>query len=176
MVCDVTSSPICAGSGRPRSLVRVAPATVGKWRARLVPTTPGAIKARLARPAGSFTQHRGLEAAGAVVVDVEIADLDEHCRTARGSAPGSLQAAWSRYLSRGAAPGDKVLTIEELMASGKLATPDASGRRRPTCWAAPCSLARVYWGSGGAEYDGTQDFPIPGPVGMQIRVGLRWIR
>ncbi len=62
-----------------------------------------------------------LEAAGAVVVDVEIADLDDQYRAARGSAPGSLAAAWRAYLSRGAAPGDKVLTIEDLIASGKLA-------------------------------------------------------
>jgi len=54
-------------------------------------------------------------------VDVEIANLDEAYRTARGSAPGSLKAGWEAYLSRGAAPGDTVITIQELLASGKLA-------------------------------------------------------
>jgi Asp-tRNA(Asn)/Glu-tRNA(Gln) amidotransferase A subunit family amidase len=62
-----------------------------------------------------------LRAAGATVIDVAIPDLDAEYRTARGSAPGSLKAGWAAYLSRGAAPGDKVLTIESLLASGKLA-------------------------------------------------------
>ncbi len=62
-----------------------------------------------------------LEASGAVVVDVAIADYDAKYRAIRGSAPGSLKAAWAAYLSRGAKPGDKVFTLEELLASGKLA-------------------------------------------------------
>ena len=68
-----------------------------------------------------------LKRAGATVVDVAIPDLDEHYRRARGSAPGSLKAGWTAYLTRGAHQGDKVLTIEELLASGKLAP--ASVRR-----------------------------------------------
>ena len=68
-----------------------------------------------------------LRAAGATVVDVTIPDLDAQYRSARGSAPGSLKAAWTKYLARGAQPGDKVLTIEELLASGKLA-PDSARR------------------------------------------------
>jgi Asp-tRNA(Asn)/Glu-tRNA(Gln) amidotransferase A subunit family amidase len=32
-----------------------------------------------------------------------------------------LQAGWTAYLSRGSKPGDKVLTIQDLLASGKLA-------------------------------------------------------
>jgi aspartyl-tRNA(Asn)/glutamyl-tRNA(Gln) amidotransferase subunit A len=40
---------------------------------------------------------------------------------ARGSAPGSLKAGWTSYLTRGAAVGEPVLTIESLLASGKLA-------------------------------------------------------
>jgi len=68
-----------------------------------------------------------LKAAGAEVVDVVIPDLDAQYRAARGSAPGSLRAGWTAYLSRGAAAGDKVLTIEDLLASGKLAP--ASARR-----------------------------------------------
>jgi Asp-tRNA(Asn)/Glu-tRNA(Gln) amidotransferase A subunit family amidase len=62
-----------------------------------------------------------LRAAGATVVDVAIPDLDAEYRAARGSAPGSLKAGWTAYLTRGAAPGDNVLTIESLLATGKLA-------------------------------------------------------
>jgi Asp-tRNA(Asn)/Glu-tRNA(Gln) amidotransferase A subunit family amidase len=65
--------------------------------------------------------------AGATVVDVAIPNLDDEYRAARGSAPGSLHRAWTEYLSRGAAPGEKVLTIEDLLATGKLAP--ASARR-----------------------------------------------
>jgi amidase len=68
-----------------------------------------------------------LEAAGATVVEVSIPDYDARYQAARGSTPGMLKAAWTAYLSRGAKPGDKVLTIEELLASGKLAP--ASARR-----------------------------------------------
>jgi Asp-tRNA(Asn)/Glu-tRNA(Gln) amidotransferase A subunit family amidase len=76
-----------------------------------------------------------LRAAGAVVVDVSINDLDEEYRRARGSAPGSLKAGWEAYLSRGARPGDRVLTIDELLASGNLAPVSArsfEGALRPT--------------------------------------------
>jgi amidase len=62
-----------------------------------------------------------LQAAGATVVDVAIADYDAKYREVRGSAPGSLKAAWTAYLARGAKPEDKVLTIDDLLASGKLA-------------------------------------------------------
>ncbi len=68
-----------------------------------------------------------LRAAGATVVDVTIADLDAQYRASRGSAPGSLKAAWTAYLSRGAGRGEKVLTIDDLLASGKLA-PDSARR------------------------------------------------
>jgi amidase len=78
---------------------------------------------------------RELAAAGATVVDVAIPDYDAKYRAARGSAAGSLKAGWNAYLSRGAKPGEKVLTIDDLLASGKLAP--ASARRfedalRPT--------------------------------------------
>ena len=46
---------------------------------------------------------------------------------ARGSAPGSLQAGWTAYLRRGASEDEHVLTINDLLASGKLAP--ASARR-----------------------------------------------
>ena len=49
---------------------------------------------------------------------------------ARGSAPGSLKAGWTSYLTRGARAGEPVLTIEELLASGKLAP--VSARRFAT--------------------------------------------
>jgi amidase len=64
---------------------------------------------------------RELGAAGATVVEVTIPNLDARYVEARGSAPGSLKAGWTSYLTRGAAPGDPVLTIEQLLASGKLA-------------------------------------------------------
>jgi Asp-tRNA(Asn)/Glu-tRNA(Gln) amidotransferase A subunit family amidase len=57
---------------------------------------------------------------GASVFDVNIPDYDAKFRAARGSAPGALKAGWVAYLSRGAKPGDRVLTIEELLHSGKL--------------------------------------------------------
>ena len=62
-----------------------------------------------------------LQAAGAIVVDVAVADYDAKYAAARGAAPGSLRAGWTAYLSRGSNPGDKVLTIQDLLASGKLA-------------------------------------------------------
>lgn len=65
--------------------------------------------------------------AGATVVDVAIPNLDAEYRAARGSAPGSLRRAWTEYLARGAQAGEHVLTIEDLLATGKLAP--ASGRR-----------------------------------------------
>ncbi len=68
-----------------------------------------------------------LETAGTAVVEVAIPNLDNEYRSARGSAPGSLKAAWTAYLSRGASTGEKVLTVEELIASGKMAP---AGQRR----------------------------------------------
>jgi Asp-tRNA(Asn)/Glu-tRNA(Gln) amidotransferase A subunit family amidase len=70
---------------------------------------------------------RELRAAGATVVEAAIPDLDEHYRDARGSAPGSLKAGWTAYLSRGAASGDRVLTVQDLIASGQMAP---AGTRR----------------------------------------------
>jgi amidase len=70
---------------------------------------------------------KDLQAAGATVVDVAIPDYDEKYRAAAGSAPGSLRAGWTAYLSRGAKPGERVLTIEDLIASGKMAP---GGQRR----------------------------------------------
>ncbi len=68
-----------------------------------------------------------LQAAGATVIDVAILDYDEKYRAARDGAPGSLKAAWAAYLSRGATPGERVLTTEDLIASGKMAP---AGQRR----------------------------------------------
>ncbi len=62
-----------------------------------------------------------LQAAGAIVVDVQIADYDAKYAAARGSAPGSLRAGWTSYLSRGSKTGDTVLTIQDLLATNKLA-------------------------------------------------------
>jgi amidase len=55
------------------------------------------------------------------VVEIAIPNLDARYLQARGSAPGSLKAGWTAYLTRGAAAGEPVLTIESLLASGKLA-------------------------------------------------------
>ena len=67
-----------------------------------------------------------LQGAGATVVDVVIPDYDAKYAAARGAAPGSLRDGWIAYLSRGARPGDRVITIEDLLASGKLAPGSAS--------------------------------------------------
>jgi amidase len=62
-----------------------------------------------------------LRAAGAIVVDATAPDIEARYRAVRNAEPGALRAAWVAYLSRGAAAGDKVTTIEDLLASGKLA-------------------------------------------------------
>ena len=67
-----------------------------------------------------------LRAAGAVVVDATAPDIEERFRAVRRAEPGALKAAWTAYLSRGAKPGEKVLTIQDLLASGKLAPESAS--------------------------------------------------
>jgi Asp-tRNA(Asn)/Glu-tRNA(Gln) amidotransferase A subunit family amidase len=61
----------------------------------------------------------GIKAATRDVGGVQ--DYDARYAAVRGAAPGSLRNAWAAYLSRGAKPGDHVLTIQELLASGKLA-------------------------------------------------------
>jgi amidase len=68
-----------------------------------------------------------LRSAGAEVVDVAIPDYDATYGAVRGTAPGALRAAWEAYLSRGASPGAGVLTIQALIASGKMAP---AGQRR----------------------------------------------
>ncbi|MCC7125709.1 MAG: hypothetical protein IT178_12735 [Acidobacteria bacterium] len=68
-----------------------------------------------------------LQAAGAITVDVAIPDYDAKYAAARGAAPGSLRDAWTAYLSRGAKPGERVLTIQDLIDSGKMAP---AGQRR----------------------------------------------
>ena len=77
-----------------------------------------------------------LTRAGATLVDVTIPDLDARYVEARGSAPGSLKAGWTSYLTRGAAAGEPVLTIESLLASGKLA-PVSARRLRDALQPAP---------------------------------------
>ena len=62
-----------------------------------------------------------LRSAGAIVADVAIGDYDAKYAAARGAAPGSLRDGWTSYLSRGAKPGDKVLTIQDVIATGKMA-------------------------------------------------------
>ena len=90
-----------------------------------------------------------LQAAGATVVDVAIPDYDERYRAAaRQRARVAASAGWTAYLSRGAKPGERVLTIEELIASGKMAP---GGQRRLEGALAPAPT--------GAELDdGTRAF------------------
>ena len=75
------------------------------------------------REAAETLEHvvQELSAAGASVVDVTIPNLDARYVQARGSAPGSLKAGWTSYLTRGVPAGEPVLTIDSLLASGKLA-------------------------------------------------------
>jgi Asp-tRNA(Asn)/Glu-tRNA(Gln) amidotransferase A subunit family amidase len=80
------------------------------------------------------------EAAGATVFDVHIPDYDAKFQAARGSAPGALKAAWIAYLSRGAQPGDKVMTVEDLLNSGKLA-PASAARFKTALAPAPTGAA-----------------------------------
>ncbi|HJZ76022.1 MAG TPA: amidase family protein, partial [Vicinamibacterales bacterium] len=68
-----------------------------------------------------------LRAGGATVVDATAPDIDARYRAARNAEPGALKAAWQAYLGRGAQAGEKVITIEELLSSGKLA-PDSARR------------------------------------------------
>ncbi len=84
---------------------------------------------------------RELQAAGAAVVDVAIPDLDAKYRAVRGSAPGSLRAGWTAYLSRGARDGDTVITLQDLLASGKLA-PASARRFADALGPAPTGAAR----------------------------------
>jgi amidase len=81
-----------------------------------------------------------LQSAGAIVVDVAIPDYDSKYAAARGAAPGSLRAGWTAYLSRGSKPGDQVLTIQDLLASGKIA-PVSSRRFEGALAPAPTGTA-----------------------------------
>ena len=83
---------------------------------------------------------REIQSAGGTVVDVTIADLDARYVNARGSAPGSLKAGWTSYLTRGAAAGEPTLTIESLLASGKLA-PVSARRLRDALQPEPTGAA-----------------------------------
>ena len=88
---------------------------------------------------------RDLQVAGATVVDVAIPDYDAKYALARGAAPGLLRDGWIAYLSRGAKPGDRVLTIQDLLASGKLAPVSArrfEGMLAPTPEGAALEEAR----------------------------------
>jgi amidase len=62
-----------------------------------------------------------IRAAGGTVVEVNAPDIEARYAAPRRAEPGALKAGWNQYLSRGAKPGEKVLTIEDLLASGKLA-------------------------------------------------------
>jgi amidase len=79
------------------------------------------------------TVAKELQAAGATVIDVNVPDIDARYRAARGVEPGALKTAWNAYLSRGASAGEKAITLEALLASGKLAP--VSARRFETALA-----------------------------------------
>jgi amidase len=79
------------------------------------------------------TVAKELQAAGATVVDVNAPDIEAQYRAARNAEPGALAAAWQAYLSRGAKAGDTVITLRDLLASGKLAP--VSARRFETALA-----------------------------------------
>ena len=114
--------PADAGAGGTLSAATLNGARIGVFRQRFVGIT-GEREA-----ADAMTRVvRELEAAGATVVDVAIPNYDEEYAKARLTAPGALKAAWESYLSRGAAPGAPVLTIQSLIASGKMAP---AGQRR----------------------------------------------
>ncbi|MBP7777825.1 MAG: hypothetical protein KA371_11890 [Acidobacteria bacterium] len=70
---------------------------------------------------------RELTAAGATVVEVAMTGYDEEYAKTRLIDPGALKAGWEAYLSRGARPGEPRLTIQSLIASGKMAP---GGQRR----------------------------------------------
>ena len=96
-----------------------------------------------------------LQAAGATVVEVAIPDYDAKYALARGAAPGLLRDGWIAYLSRGAKPGERVMTIQDLLASGKLAPVSArrfEGMLAPTPAGAELDAARQKF------YDGREAF------------------
>jgi amidase len=86
-----------------------------------------------------------LQAAGATVVDITVSDYDAKYALARGAAPGLLRDGWIAYLSRGAKPGEPVVTIQDLLASGKLAPVSArrfEGMLAPTLSGTELEAAR----------------------------------
>jgi amidase len=86
-----------------------------------------------------------LQAAGATAVEIAIPDYDAKYALARGAAPGLLRDGWNAYLSRGAKPGERVMTIQDLLASGKLAPVSArrfEGMLVPTPAGAELDAAR----------------------------------
>ena len=137
---------------------RIEAFAAGLDRATLAGSRIGLLRQRFVgvtgeREAAALMENvvKELRAAGATVVDVAIPDLDAQYRAARGSAPGALKAGWTAYLTRGAAPGDTVLTIEGLLASGKLA-PGSARRFQDALQPAPAgdalreATARFYTG------------------------------
>jgi len=107
--------PADAGAGGAPSPGALKGARIGVFRQRFIGITGEREAAEtMARVAGE------LAAAGATVVDVAIPDYDEEYAKARLTAPGALEAAWQAYLSRGAIAGAPAVTIESLIASGRM--------------------------------------------------------
>ena len=96
-----------------------------------------------------------MQAAGATVMDVNIPDIEARYRAARGIEPGALKAAWAAYLSRGSKSGDSVITLQDLLASGKLAP--VSARRFETALA-PTPTGDALREATRAFYDGRESF------------------
>ena len=69
---------------------------------------------------------RELQAAGATLVEVQVPELDALYEKNVIRNPVALFDAWTAYLNRGLRPDEKALTLEDLLASGKLAPESAS--------------------------------------------------
>jgi amidase len=101
------------------------------------------------------TVAKEMVAAGATAVEVNVPDIDARYRAARGVEPGALKAGWNAYLSRGASAGEKVITLDELLASGKLAP--VSARRFQTALA-PAPTGDALRDASRAFYAGREAF------------------
>ena len=75
-----------------------------------------------------------------------------------GAAPGSLRDGWTAYLSRGSKPGERVLTIQDLIASGKMAP---AGQRRLEGALAPTTTGAELEEATRRFYAGREEFRQP---------------
>ena len=95
---------------------RLRGARLGLLRQRFVGVTgEGEAAERMEAVAGE------LKAAGAVLVDVQIPDLDALYERNVIRNPVALADAWEAYLGRGLRPQEKAITLDDLLDSGRLA-------------------------------------------------------